>query len=242
MSLSEIDIVRKKLVKAFHKATATYHLIENGDKILVGLSGGKDSLLLLELLAQQSRIHRPSFTVEAAHIRMRNVRYESDTSYLESFANKLGVTLHVITTAFDDSIPTKKPVCFLCSWYRRKALFNLAQQLHCNKIALGHHQDDIIHTMMMNLFFQGQFNTMPASLQLKKMPITIIRPMCLINERDVVRYAILFGYEKQLKTCPYETKSHRHDIRLLFEQIEQLNPEARNSIWNAFESLKLMNQ
>ena len=242
MSLSEIDIVRKKLVKAFHKATATYHLIENGDKILVGLSGGKDSLLLLELLAQQSRIHRPSFTVEAAHIRMRNVRYESDTSYLESFANKLGVTLHVITTAFDDSIPTKKPVCFLCSWYRRKALFNLAQQLHCNKIALGHHQDDIIHTMMMNLFFQGQFNTMPASLQLKKMPITIIRPMCLINERDVVRYATLFGYEKQLKTCPYETKSHRHDIRLLFEQIEQLNPEARNSLWNAFESLQLMNQ
>lgn len=242
MALSRVDLVKKKITKAFHKAIASYHLLEDGDKILVGLSGGKDSLLLLELLAQQSRIHRPSFTVEAAHIRMRNVKYESDTSYLENFASKFGITLHVVTTEFNDSIPTKKPVCFLCSWYRRKALFNLAQQLHCNKIALGHHQDDIVHTMLMNLFFQGQFNTMPASLQMNKMPVTIIRPMCLINEQDVIKYATTVRYEKQIKTCPYETKSHRHDIRLIFEQIEKINPEARNSIWNALESLNLLTQ
>ena len=148
----------------------------------------------------------------------------------------------MVTTEFNDSIPTKKPVCFLCSWYRRKALFNLAQQLHCNKIALGHHQDDIVHTMLMNLFFQGQFNTMPASLHMNKMPVTIIRPMCLINEQDVIEYATTVRYEKQIKTCPYETKSHRHDIRLIFEQIEKINPEARNSIWNALESLNLLTQ
>ncbi|MGN0221792.1 MAG: ATP-binding protein [Prevotella sp.] len=242
MALSEIDTVRKKIVKAFHKATATYRLLEDGDRILVGLSGGKDSLLLLELLAQQARIDRPAFTIEAAHVRMQNVKYESDTSYLERFASSVGVRLHVLTTQFDDTIPTKKPVCFLCSWYRRKALFNLAQQLHCNKIALGHHQDDIIHTMMMNLFFQGHFNTMPASLQMSKMPVTLIRPMCLVREQDVARYAALACYEKQLKSCPYETASHRHDIRLLFEQIERLNPEARNSIWNAMDSLGLLNQ
>ena len=171
--------VSERIQRRFGKASVEFRLIEDGDKILVGLSGGKDSLCLLELLAKRSRVHRPQFSVEAAHIRMENIHYETDASYLQSFCDKLGVPLHVITTRL--SPPTtqakKKPMCFLCSWQRRKQLFNLAQELGCNKIALGHHQDDIIHTALMNLTFQGHFSTMPAKLRMRKMPLTIIRPL-----------------------------------------------------------------
>ena len=235
--------LEQTLTRRFQKALVNYGLIDDGDKILVGLSGGKDSLCLLELLAKRSRIQRPSFTVEAVHVRMENIAYATDTSYLETFCSDLDAPLHIVTTRFDDTIPTKKPKCFLCSWHRRKEIFNLAQSLHCNKIALGHHNDDIIHTALMNLTFQGHFSTMPAKLQMRKMPLTIIRPLCLIHEKDIIRWAEIRNYQKQIKLCPYETVSHRADIRQLFDTIESINPEARYSIWNALDSeMKLIEQ
>ena len=250
--------LERRLKERFVKAMATYHLIEDDDRILVGLSGGKDSLLLTELLAKRSLIQHPRFTVEALHVRMENIRYETDTSYLQAFCDSLGIRLHIRTTRFEvaqevgssvESIavsqqPTEsaarlrkqKQPCFLCSWNRRKLLFNLAQELGCNKIALGHHQDDLIHTALMNLTYQARFATMPARLKMRKMPLTIIRPLCLIPESDIKAYAELQGYQKQQKLCPYETNSHRTDIKRLYDQFEQMNPEARYSIWGALET------
>ena len=250
----------------FIKAMATYHLIEDDDHILVGLSGGKDSLLLLEFLAKRAKIDHPRFSVEALHVRMENIHYETDTSYLQAFCDDLGVPLHVKTTRFvissavekspsvisteqserrdlsttlemtsKDRRRQKQP-CFLCSWMRRKEMFNLAQELGCNKIALGHHQDDLIHTALMNLTFQGRFDTMPASLRMRKMPLTIIRPLCMMEESDIKAYAEMQGYQKQVKRCPYETDSHRTEIKGLFDAIEQINPEARFSIWRALNA------
>jgi tRNA(Ile)-lysidine synthase TilS/MesJ len=228
--------LEKRLNERFVKAMATYHLIEDDDHILVGLSGGKDSLLLLELLAKRAKIEHPRFKVEALHVRMENIHYETDTSYLQQFCDNLGVRLHVRTTSFETIRRKQKQPCFLCSWNRRKLLFNLAQELGCNKIALGHHQDDLIHTALMNLTFQGRFGTMPARLKMRKMPLAIIRPLCMIEEQDIKAYAELQGYQKQQKLCPYETGSHRTDIKRLYDAIEQMNPEARYSIWRALES------
>ena len=222
---------------------AIYHLIEDDDRILVGLSGGKDSLLLLELLAKRARIEHPRFSVEALHVRMENIHYETDTSYLQQFCDELGVRLHVKTTRFEVGSPAdardarrQKQPCFLCSWMRRKELFNLAQELGCNKIALGHHQDDLIHTALMNLTFQGRFDAMPARLKMRKMPITIIRPLCMMEEQDIKAYAEQQGYQKQQKRCPYENDSHRTDIKRLYDEMEQMNPEARFSIWRALNA------
>ena len=237
--------LEKRLKERFVKAMATYHLIEDDDRILVGLSGGKDSLLLLEFLAKRAKIDHPRFSVEALHVRMDNIHYETDTSYLQQFCDELGVRLHVRTTRFEigeetiknarDARRQKQP-CFLCSWQRRKEMFNLAQQLGCNKIALGHHQDDLIHTALMNLTFQGRFDTMPARLKMRKMPLEMIRPLCLMEEQDIKAYAEMKGYQKQKKLCPYETDSHRSDIKRLYEAIEQMNPEARYSIWRAISA------
>lgn len=213
----------------------TYHLIDDGDRILVALSGGKDSLCLLDLLAQRQRIFMPRFSIEAIHIRMENIDYETDTHYLEDFCRQRNVNLHVVNTSFDASTDKRKSPCFLCSWNRRKQMFNLAQEIGCNKIVLGHHMDDLIHTALMNECFQGRFDTMPVFLQMKKMPLAIIRPLCLCHESDIKAYAEQEGYQKQRKLCPYEKDSYRTDIQQIFHQMESLNPEARYSIWNALE-------
>ena len=244
--------LERRLKELFVKAMATYHLIEDDDRILVGLSGGKDSLCLLELMASRAKIQHPRFSVEALHVRMENIHYETDTSYLQQFCDNLGVRLHVRTTHFEveerlgDPIDPRissnarlrkqKQPCFLCSWMRRKELFNLAQELGCNKIALGHHQDDLIHTALMNLTFQGRFDAMPARLKMRKMPLTIIRPLCLMQEADIKAFAEMRGYQKQTKRCPYETDSHRTDIKHLYDEMEQMNPEARFSIWRALNA------
>ena len=237
-----------RLNERFVKAMATYHLIEDDDHILVGLSGGKDSLLLLELLSRRSQISHPRFKVEALHVRMENIHYETDTSYQQQFCDTLGVALHVKTTSFDTHVISsevemtakdkrrQKQPCFLCSWNRRKQMFNLAQELGCNKIALGHHQDDLLHTALMNLTFQGRFDTMPALLKMRKMPLSIIRPLCMIEENDIKNYAALKGYQKQQKLCPYETNSHRANIKEIYNAIERMNPEARYSMWNALNA------
>ncbi len=240
--------VDERLWQRFNKALGQYQLIDEGDRILIGLSGGKDSLCLLQMMARRSKIHVPHFTVEALHVRMENIRYETDCSYLQQFCDHLNVPLHIITTHFDEepshlspltshlSHPKKKPACFLCSWQRRKQLFNMAQELGCTKIALGHHQDDIIHTALMNLMFQGHYSTMPVKLRMRKMPLTVIRPLCLCEEKDIRQYAEQQHYEKQLKQCPYEHDTNRTTACELFLHMQQLNPEVRFSLWNALEA------
>ena len=243
---SERERLFKKINGRFVRAFVSYQLLEDDDHVLVGLSGGKDSLLLTELLARRARIEHPRFRVEAIHVRMEDVQYATDCSFLQQFCEALGVPLHIVTTSIaslSSEQPSasggaafgKKPPCFLCSWQRRKQFFNYAQKLGCNKIALGHHQDDLLHTALMNLLYQGRFGTMPARLQMKKMPLQIIRPLCLVSEQMIAEYAQLSHYEQQVKHCPYEHDTNRTTARRLFEQAEQANPEVRFSLWNALE-------
>lgn len=236
MTDAEKRKLEQRILKRFHKALSAYSLIKDNDRVLVALSGGKDSLCMLELLAKRMLIQRPLFKVEAIHVRMENIHYETDTAYLQKFCSDLNVPLHIATTRFDAYADTKKPACFLCSWYRRKEIFNKAQELGCNKIALGHHLDDIVQTALMNIFSQGHFSTMPARLAMRKMPLTIIRPLCLETEADIQALAGIRQYEKQLKTCPYEKASTRADIKLMLAEAEKINPDAKFSIMNALEA------
>lgn len=235
MKPTEEQILERRIWRHFSKGLTDYDLLADGDRILIGLSGGKDSLALLEFMAKRARIYRPRIELEALHVRMANIAYESNTTYLEKFADDCGVRLTVRETSFDPTTDKRKSPCFLCSWNRRKTLFSVAQELGCNKIALGHHQDDILHTTLLNLTFQGQFSTMPARLRMRKFPMTIIRPFCMVHEADLVQWASLRHYAKQTKLCPYETDSHRSDMKDIFGRIERLSPEARYSIWNALE-------
>ena len=234
--------LRSRLTKRFHKACADYGLIADGDHILIGLSGGKDSLALVELLGRRAQIHVPRFTVTAVHVRVKERDYHSDLSYLEDFCARVGVPFIVRDTEIGDEVKGEggkaKDPCFLCSWYRRKVLFDVAQELGCNKIALGHHKDDLVETLLMNLIFQGSIGTIPPLLQMDKMPIQMIRPLCLIEEKDLAHYAQLSEYEQQVKLCPLEKLSNRAEIKQLIQQLERLNPNVRDSIWGAMENIK----
>ena len=236
--LTEEAKLMRRIEQRFMKGIVQYGLIEEGDKIVVGPSGGKDSLALLELVARRSRIYKPRFSVVAVHVVMTNIAYESDMDYLRMYAEGLGVPFVRYETSFDPSTDNRKSPCFLCSWNRRKALFTVAKEQGCNKIALGHHMDDILETLLMNMTFQGAFSTMPPRLVMRKFDMTIIRPMCLVHESDLVEMAALRGYRKQIKNCPYEKDSHRSEMKDVLKRLEAMNPEARFSLWSSMNNVQ----
>ncbi|MBR3884287.1 MAG: tRNA 2-thiocytidine(32) synthetase TtcA [Bacteroidaceae bacterium] len=228
----------KRIRKRFAKAVKEYNMFQDGDKILVGLSGGKDSLLLLHLLAERCRIYKPRISVIAAHIRMNNIPYKSNDTFLSNFCKERGIELITAETGFDASTDTRKSPCFLCSWNRRKMLFTIAQEQGCNKIALGHNMDDFLETMLMNITFQGAFSAMAPVMQMRKFPISIIRPLCLVNENDVIVCAQEQSYPPQEKNCPYENDSNRKQMKDLLAHLETLNPEARYNMWGAMSNVQ----
>lgn len=235
---TEEEELLHRLRHKFHKTAAEYNLIEEGDRILIAVSGGKDSLALLELMAARARVLKPRFTIVAAHVVMTNIPYQSDVQYLTDFAQSLGVEMHIVETSFDATGDTRKSPCFLCSWNRRKALFETAKSLGFNKIALGHHQDDVLVTLLMNMTFQGAFSTMPPALKMNKFDMTIIRPLCRIEEKDIIRLAELHEYRKQQKNCPHEHDSNRSRMAEVLHTLDQLNPEARYNLWGSMTNVQ----
>ena len=236
--LTTEDKLLRRINQRFAKGVVKYGVIEDDDRILVGLSGGKDSMALLELLALRSRIHKPRFSLMAVHVGMTNIAYRADLDYLKAYSEGLGVPFIHHETSFDPSTDTRKSPCFLCSWNRRKALFTVAKEHGCNKIALGHHMDDILQTLLMNITFQGAFSSMPPKLVMHKFDMTLIRPLCLVHEADLEELAALRGYRKQVKNCPYETASNRAQMKDVLRRLEELNPEARYSLWGSMTNVQ----
>ena len=225
-----------KIEQLFHKALRQYRLIDNGDRVLVGLSGGKDSLCLTEFLGRRSRIHFPKFEVEALHVQTKPTTYQTDITWLQAFCGDCGVKLNVVSVPIEKDRNQRRSPCFLCSWDRRKALFEYAQKNSFNTIALGHHQDDMIQTLLMNLTYEGSCGTMPALLVFKKMPLKLIRPLCLVPENLIRQYADERQYQQQLKFCPYDNVGKRKEVSILLDKMESLNPNVRQSLWHMLET------
>lgn len=228
----------RRIQRQFNRATRGYSMLHDGDKILVALSGGKDSLTLLKLLAERSRILKPHITIVAAHVTMVNIPYKANVKFLQEFCTSHNVELHILESGFDASTDQRKSPCFLCSWNRRKALFTLAQEIGCNKIALGHNMDDFIETMLMNITFQGAFSAMSPVMEMNKFPITVIRPLCLVNESDVEIFAQGEEFPPQKKNCPFENDSNRKTMKELLLQLEKINPEARYNLWGSMSNIQ----
>lgn len=241
MPQNKRQFILSNISRKVKKAIYDFGLINDGDKILIGLSGGKDSLALTELLAKQQKITIPSFSIVATHISLDNIPYQSDIEFLSDFCNKRNIEFKHIKTHFEpanDKKKDEKTPCFFCSWSRRKALFDTAKRLGCNKIALGHHQDDIIETLLLNMIFQSSISTMPPMLKMTKFDITIIRPLCLLSEQDLLTMQELQNYPKQIKTCPFEKTSKRSEVKNILKIFEQLNPNVRQTIWGAMQNIQ----
>lgn len=236
--------LRRRIFKQTWNALRDYRMLADGDRVLVGLSGGKDSLLLVDILAELARNFKTPFTLEAVHVGLRDIPYAVSRDYLSDYCAERQVKLHFRDVAFDRPLATDAAEetaanpCFLCSWTRRKTLFNTAQELHCTRLALGHHLDDVLETLLMNQVFQGSFSTIPPVLQMHKFRMTIIRPFYRVAEADLTALADLCGLERQKKACPYEHASHRADMKQILGRLTAMNPEVRQSMFKAMSNIQ----
>ncbi|KPL12522.1 MAG: hypothetical protein AMS26_17355 [Bacteroides sp. SM23_62] len=234
----------KKRIKQFEKISRKvgkmlneHQLVEAGDKVLVGLSGGKDSMILLEALADRRR-HLPfDFQLFAVHVSASNIGYEMDTGYLVEFCAELNIPLYLEEIEVDLTVDPKKAPCFICSWNRRKRIFELSKELDCNKVALGHHKDDAIQTVLMNMIFHGSISSLPQKLSMFEGRINLIRPLLFIPEKELTYYATLRSFKKQEKSCPYDDTTKRESIKEVIRQMDRLNRNARRNIFQAMDNI-----
>ena len=228
----------ERVLRMANKAMKEYEMLEDGDRVMIGLSGGKDSLALVEVLAVRQRIFKPKIEVLACHVSVENVPYQSDLDYLRDFCESRGVKFVHKTTCFEEDTKDGRGPCFLCAWNRRKTLFKTAEEYGCTKLALGHHKDDILETLLMNQIFQGAYATMPPVLRMAKFEMTIIRPLALLREAEIEALADAHEYKKQIKNCPHEKVSNRPQVREILQRMEELNPNAASSLWGAMSNIQ----
>jgi tRNA 2-thiocytidine biosynthesis protein TtcA len=229
----------EKICRKVGKTIFDYNLIEDKDRVLVGLSGGKDSMILLEALADRKKHLPVSFELFAIHVTATNVGYKTDTDYLADFCKEINVLLYLEEIEVDFTRKPEKPVCFICSWERRKKIFAKSKELNCNKIALGHHNDDAIQTMIMNMIYHGSYSSLPQKVQMFGGRVSLIRPLLMIPEKELIYYASLRGFKEHEKSCPYEDVTKRNDMNNLMESIDRLNKDARKNLFRAMDRIHL---
>ena len=234
----EIQLFCREFYGKIGKAIHDFDLIQDGDNVLVGVSGGKDSLALLITLAERARSSKIPYKVYAAHIRSTVAEYETDTSYLQELCGSLGVEL--ILESIDAQIEegSKKPMCFVCAWHRRKKLFEIAKRINFSKLAFGHHRDDVVTSLLMGMFFNGTIASMPAKLSMFNGELQLIRPLIYLSEQEIREFAKLRGFKEQVKRCKYEASTNRNRVEELLNSIEQFAPEVRESLFASMSNIK----
>ncbi len=222
------------------KAIHRYGLIQDGDRILVGVSGGKDSLSLLHLL--QERRKRVSIQYELMPVHV-DLGFDSERSeILKNFFEAQGLSYHIEFTDIGkkaNSPENRENPCFLCSWERRKSIFRLAHRYKCNKIAFGHHKDDIIETLLLNIFYSAKISTMLPIQTLFKGKVTLIRPLALIEEKKIERFAREMDLPFGPSGCPSSGKTKRKEVKELIDALERRNRKVKGNIFRSLSNIKL---
>ena len=217
-------------------ALTDHRMIEEGDRLMVAVSGGKDSLTLLTILNERRKFVPVKYSLVAAHIDFGFHR--SVSPKLARFCKKIGVEyVHLKVDALKNT-PPEKINCFWCSWNRRKALFELAGRMKIRKICFGHHKDDIIATTLMNLFFQGEISTMCPKQELFKGKIVILRPLAYVEETLLTRCARQLKLPVDSCSCPHGDLSNRALAGRIIRQVERVCPNVRTNIFRSTSRIK----
>ncbi len=228
--------IRSLMGKAIHR----YGLIQEGDRILVGVSGGKDSLTLLTLLSERAKRVPIHYELIAVHV---DLGFESSgADMLIEFFEAKKIAYHIESTRIAELAigpDNRENPCFLCSWERRKRIFSLAQRFGCNKVAFGHHQDDIIETLLLNIFYSAEISTMLPVQPLFNGKITLIRPLALLEERKIERFAKEMGLPYFPCGCPASGRSKRKKVKELIRALEKENRRVKGNIFRALSNIKL---
>ena len=227
---------QKHLLSYVRRAVDDYNMIEEGDRIAVGVSGGKDSLTLLAALAGLKRFYPKEFELVAI---TEDMGFEgSDWSKISEFCDKLGVEYHVEKTdiakiVFD--IRKENSPCSLCAKMRRGALNGSAKKFVCNKVALGHHYDDVVETFMLNLFFEGRIGCFRPVTYLSRMDVTVIRPMIYMPEKDVRAYAAFASLPIVKSLCPADGNTQREEMKNLLHEMDRRNKGLKYRVFGAIQ-------
>jgi tRNA 2-thiocytidine biosynthesis protein TtcA len=228
--------IRSLMGKAIHR----YGLIQERDRLLVGVSGGKDSLSLLHLLHERSRRVPIHYELLPVYI---DLGFDSGRAeILKKYFETKGLPYHIEFTDIGrraNSAENHENPCFLCSWERRKRLFHLAHRFKCNKIALGHHKDDIIETLLLNIFYSAEISTMLPLQSLFKGKITLIRPLALLEEKKIEKFAREMGLPFGPSGCPSSGKTKRKVVKDLIETLSKKDRRVKGNIFRALSNIKL---
>ena len=243
---SIIKKYRKELWTPFITAVNRYELIRPGDRIAVCISGGKDSMLMAKLMQELRRHSEVPF--EPVYLVMDPGYNEVNRRKIEENAALLQVPITIFeTNIFAVANSTDRTPCYLCAKMRRGHLYSKARELGCNKIALGHHFNDVIETVVMSMFFGGQLSSMPPKLHSLNFPgMELIRPLYCVHEEDIIAWARYNHLDFIRCACRFTentaadgTGSKRQEIKLLLRQMRQDNPDIEKSIFRSLHNLSL---
>ena len=229
----------QKLVGLVRRCVEDYNMIKPGDRIGVGVSGGKDSLALLTLLAELRKYNHNPFTLEAITIDMG---LGMDYSQIEKLCNQLEVPFHLIKTEIAPIIfdhRKEKNPCSMCSKMRRGALNQALLDLGLNKLALGHHYDDAVETFVMSLIYEGRISCFQPVTDLDRTGIIQIRPMLYIHEKTVDSFAARQNLPVVRNRCPVDKNTKREEIKQLVYNLSATYPDLKERIFGAMQRLPL---
>ena len=254
--LSRAEQIERSIIKTYHKqlwtpfinALKQYELIAPGDKIAVCISGGKDSMLLAKLMQQLHRHSDVPFELE--YLVMDPGYAPANRAKIEENVEILGVPVTIFESdIFAVANGAEKNPCYLCARMRRGALYAKAQELGCNKIALGHHRDDVIETTVMAMFYGAQLQGMMPKLHSTNFPgMELIRPLYCVREEDVVAWAkhneleflqCACRFTERAATAGHETESKRKEVKQLIRTLCETNPDLESNIFHAIHAVNL---
>lgn len=227
----------QKILSKVRKACQDYNLISEGDKIAVGLSGGKDSLVLLGAMALLRRFYPKKFEVVAITIDLFNGN--SNCEKLREYCQKINVEFHVVNSQIYNIVfetRNEKNPCSLCAKLRRGILNNTAKSLGCNKVALGHHKDDLIHTFLLSLFYEGRLSTFMPNTYLSNIDLYVIRPMILVDEKDIIAVSQKENLPVMHNCCPANHKTEREHMKQIMDNIKKEIPISKDRTFRAIIS------
>lgn len=222
----------QRLLGDIRRADQQYGLIEPGDQIAVGVSGGKDSLALIALLAAYRRFCPAPFTLQAVCLKIGD---PFDWQKIRDFCEERDVPFTLVEENLLPALEKEKSPCSLCARLRRGVLLQKAEELHCNKLALGHHRDDVMETYLMSTVFEGRFYALAPKRQMEKGNICVIRPLIDVKEGSIAALANRLQFPVVKNPCPVDGRTKRQEMKETLRALEKRFPGALDHFQSALE-------
>lgn len=238
--MEDLKKVRKKIISSTSKCIKEFNMIQEGDHIMVCISGGKDSYTMLDMFIHFQKYGDIPFEITVVNMDQKQPGFPE--KILPEYLNKLGVRFHIAEkdtySIVMDKIPEGKTMCSLCSRLRRGTLYDKARELGCNKLALGHHREDIIETFFLNLFFSGKLEAMPPKFKIDEGDLLVIRPLSFCKEDDIATYSSLKEFPIiPCNLCGSQENLQRKKIKSLINDWEKDYPNRKSIIFNALKNI-----